>query len=81
MTSKILHLKREDREPDLYATDIPFSRTGLSRAVVVDRADAETYRTMVREALAMVAALTTKCRQYELVVAQLRAELRARRAA
>ena len=77
------HRPAADAEPDLVASDIPFSATGLSRTVVIDVADIDvgTWRMMALEALALAARLTVRCRQYELVVAQLREALRARRAA
>ena len=79
MSNLILHPSGE--AVDLTAADIPWGRGGLSRYVVEDRADVETYRLMAREALTMAARLTVRCRQYEVVVGQLRDELRARRAA
>ena len=81
MTPKILHLNREDREPDLYATDIPFARHGVFRSIVEDRADVETYRSMTHVALATVAKLTVQLDRASLVIAELRDALRVRRAA
>jgi hypothetical protein len=41
-----------DGRPDLVATDIPFTPHGLSRTIVVDRADAEAFRELLSRALA-----------------------------
>jgi hypothetical protein len=80
MTPRILHLKPSDREPDLYASDIPWGRGGLS-AAVLERGDAESYRELAQAAIDALATVTMQLERANLVIVMLRAELRARRAA
>jgi hypothetical protein len=73
----ILRFDADSAQPDLVASDIAWGRHGLSVGIVVDRADAATLRLMLSESLAMVAKLTARCGQYEVIVARLRAARRA----
>jgi len=73
----ILRFDAADVQPMLTADDIPWGRHGLSVGVVVEAADVATLRLMLSEALTQVAKLTTRCQQYQVVVARRRAVGRA----
>ena len=81
MDKRILHPFPVERELDLTETDIPWGRHGMSIGLVEDRADVETLRLVLSQALTLAARLTGRCRQYEVIVGELQALLRARRAA
>lgn len=71
----------EPVEPGLLATDIGWGWHGLSVGVVVDPADADTLRVMVRAVLDELARVTAQLERATRIIRELRAELRARRAA
>ena len=80
MDKRILHPFPAEREPDLYATDIPFSASGLS-AGIVEVGDLESYRLVAREAILALARVTAQLDRANVIITMLRTELRARRAA
>jgi hypothetical protein len=69
----------DDRGPELVASDIPFSATGLSRSIVVDPADAETLKLTLHEAVTALERMTTKYLRAAAVIAAQRNDFRARR--
>ena len=80
MDMHIIHRIDPDTEPDLYERDIPWGRYGMAVAIV-DDPDQANYRELAYEALHAVARLTVQLDRANVVIAALRDELRAGRAA
>ena len=73
-----LKIPYSDCPPDLVADDIPFTKYGFYRSIVVDHADAETYREMVSVLIEMVSQQTAQLRRRERIIIMQRDELRRR---